>query len=233
MEQGRHLAFSRSPQYARIMSQTSSSSPSLRIETLSGEALVPVLPALAHLRLSVFRTWPYLYDGDQAYEQRYLQTYVRSPGAGVVLAWDGARAVGASTCLPMVEEEENVSEPFRKRGWDPARFFYFGESVLLPEYRGCGVGVAFFREREAHAKRVSNCDYATFCSVKRPENHPSRPADWVPLHEFWTRRGFTPFPSLTCRMSWKDVGEADETEKELTFWIKSLSGTPLPEENAI
>jgi GNAT superfamily N-acetyltransferase len=200
----------------------------LRIETLTGDALLPILPDLARLRLTVFRTWPYLYDGDEAYERRYLQTYIKSPGAAVVVAWDGDTPVGASTCLPMTEEEENVSAPFVARGWDPARFFYFGESVLLPTYRGGGTGVAFFNAREAHARRISNCDYACFCSVKRPEDHPARPQGWVPLHDFWRKRGFTPYPDLICTMSWKDVGEPQETPKQLTFWMKSLRGAPLP-----
>jgi hypothetical protein len=29
-------------------------------------------------------------------------------------------------------------------------------------------------------------------------------------------------------MAWKDLGEAGETEKPLMFWMKSLTGAPLP-----
>jgi hypothetical protein len=29
-------------------------------------------------------------------------------------------------------------------------------------------------------------------------------------------------------MSWKDIDTAQETEKTLAFWIKSLTGAPLP-----
>ena len=29
-------------------------------------------------------------------------------------------------------------------------------------------------------------------------------------------------------MSWKDLGEAEESEKTLTFWMKSLRGEKLP-----
>jgi GNAT superfamily N-acetyltransferase len=205
-----------------------SGTPPLRIETLTGEAIRPLLPALARLRISVFRAWPYLYDGDEAYEARYLRTYVESPGAAVIVAFDGQTPVGASTCLPLAAETENVTTPFQRRGWDPGRFFYFGESVLLPEYRGRGAGVAFFTAREAHARAASSCDYACFCAVVRPQDHPARPPGHVPLNAFWRNRGYTPYPGLTCSMVWKDVGEAAETEKDLQFWLKSLSGAPLP-----
>lgn len=202
--------------------------PPLRVETLSGSAITPLLPELARLRTTVFRDWPYLYDGDEASEADYLRPFVDSPRAAIVLAFDGSTPVGASTCLPLTDETENVTAPFRTRGWRLERFFYFGESVLLPAYRGRGVGVAFFEAREEHARRVSDCDFACFCGVLRPADHPMRPPAHVPLDAFWRRRGYTSYPDLTCTMSWKDIGMQHETEKTLGFWIKSLTGAALP-----
>ena len=200
----------------------------LHISRVTGAALPALIADLARLRVSVFRAWPYLYDGDEAYEHAYLKTYLSSPRAAVIVARQDERIVGASTCLPLIDETENVQAPFRAAGYDPARFFYFGESVLLPQLRGRGTGVAFFREREAHARSMSDCDYAAFCAVQRPDDHPARPDAYEPLDGFWTRRGFTRRPDLRCTMAWKDVGAAGETEKSLVFWLKSLSGKPLP-----
>ncbi len=200
----------------------------LTIARCTGTAIADILPDLAALRVAVFRDWPYLYDGTQAYEEEYLRIYLRSPGAAVILARQGARIVGASTCLPLVHETENVQAPFRARGWDPGAFFYFGESVLLPALRGRGVGVAFFAEREAHARAFSDCRYACFCGVVRPDDHPARPPGFVPLDAFWTRRGYTRRPDLACTMSWTDLGQMRETPKTLVFWMKALHGHPLP-----
>jgi GNAT superfamily N-acetyltransferase len=200
----------------------------VEIGRVVGESISDIVPELARLRVAVFRAFPYLYDGDAAYEASYLQTYVRSPGAAVIVARAGGRIVGASTCLPLTDETENVIAPFLANGWDPARLFYFGESVLLPHLRGQGVGVAFFAERESHARAVSTCDYAAFCAVERPSDHPARPADYQPLDVFWTRRGFVKRPDLQCEMVWKDLGDSAETSKPLTFWVKSLSGARLP-----
>jgi GNAT superfamily N-acetyltransferase len=200
----------------------------LQIDRVTGDALPSIIDDLARLRVQVFRAWPYLYDGDEGYEAAYLQIYVRSPRAAVIVARDDARIVGASTCLPLTDETENVQAPFRARGIDPARIFYFGESVLLPEWRGRGAGVAFFRAREAHARAASACDFAAFCAVQRPPTHPSRPDDHVPLDDFWSRRGFVRRPDLRCTMQWKDIGESAESEKSLMFWMKSLTGAALP-----
>ncbi|MBN9507602.1 MAG: GNAT family N-acetyltransferase [Alphaproteobacteria bacterium] len=188
----------------------------------------PHLSALAALRIAVFREWPYLYDGSAANEQDYLATLAASPGAGLAVAFADETPVGCSTCLPLAEADAAVTAPFATRGWDPGRFFYFGESVLLPRWRGQGVGVTFFLEREAHARRSSHADYACFCAVRRPAVHLLRPADAVPLDAFWRRRGFVPYPDLVCTMRWKQVDSAERVENALSFWIKPLRDVSLP-----
>ena len=200
----------------------------LRIETCTGAALVPLVHALARLRVEVFRAWPYLYDGDAAYEAEYMRVYLDSPRAAIIVAWDGDAPVGASTCLPLADETEAVRAPFVAHGIDPSRVFYFGESVLLPAYRGTGAGVAFFARREAHARSWGTFDYAAFCGVRRDPDDPRRPAGAVPLDAFWRRRGFTPVPHITCTMHWREIGDTDETPHTLGFWMKSLSGAALP-----
>ena len=140
----------------------------LRIETFSGSDLARMLPALARLRMRVFREWPYLYDGEAAYEEDYLAGFGAARTAGLVVAFDGDTAVGCSSCVGLAEESAALRMPFEARGIDPGRVFYFGESVLLAAYRGRGVGVGFFAARETHARRVSDCDFAAFCAVMRP-----------------------------------------------------------------
>ncbi len=199
----------------------------ISIETCTGAALRKIIPELAALRIEVFREWPYLYEGDAAYEARYLDLYVRSKQAAIVVARQGS-IVGASTCLPLADESDDVQAPFLARGWDVRDYFYFGESVLRPGLRGQGVGVRFFEAREAHARAVSRAQYACFCGVVRPAGHPARPPGWVPLDSFWHRRGFVRRPDLMCRMRWTDAGDAAERSHDMVFWMKSLHGAPLP-----
>ncbi len=192
------------------------------IERVTGEGLRRHIPDLARLRIQVFRDWPYLYEGDEAYERRYLETYLRSPRSIVVLALDGDRAVGASTALPLADEAAYVTQPFTARGLDIARFFYFGESVLDLTYRGQGIGVRFFEEREAHARSFGTFETVCFCAVQRPDDHPLKPGDYVPLDAFWNRRGYVKDPGFITHFPWRDIGEAEETEKPMAFWFKRL-----------
>jgi GNAT superfamily N-acetyltransferase len=194
----------------------------MRIELRHGEEIAPYIDAVAHLRIEVFRTFPYLYEGTVAYEQKYLATYARSPESLFVLVLDEARVVGVSTAIPMQDETPEFKAPFEQAGWNPAEIFYFGESILLPEYRGQGFGVRFFEEREAEAVRLSRFRYCCFCAVERPADHPLRPADYQPLNDFWQRRGYTHHPELRTFYNWRDVGEAEMTPKPMSFWLKEI-----------
>ncbi|WGF86979.1 GNAT family N-acetyltransferase [Marinivivus vitaminiproducens] len=195
----------------------------IRLERLRGERIAEHQPALADLRIAVFRAFPYLYDGSPDYEARYLEAYARHPGSVVIGAFDGDRLVGAATALPLVHEAASIVDPVRHAGLDPARTIYFGESVLLPDYRGQGTGVAFFAEREAHARTLGGVEHAVFCAVIRPTDHPRRPEGYVPLDAFWRKRGFAPMPGVIGRLTWQDLDEAGETPKPMQFWSKRLA----------
>ncbi len=194
----------------------------LRIETLRGEALDAALDDVARLRITVFRAWPYLYDGSLDYERKYLEVYRQSDQTVLVGAFDGARLVGAATGTPMLDHAEDFASAFEGAGYDLVDIFYCAESVLLPEYRGQGAGHRFFDLREEHARSVG-ARYTAFCGVQRPADHPMRPADYTPLDPFWRKRGYRPLNGVIAQFSWKDVGDDVETKKPLQFWIRDLS----------
>ena len=193
----------------------------IRIERFRGTELEHFIPELARLRIEVFRDFPYLYDGDYDYEKKYLQTYIDTPDSVIVLAFDGEIVVGASTAIPMQYETDQLKKPFLEQGYTLDEVFYCSESVLNKDYRGLGLGVQFFEQREAHAKELGGFKVTTFCCVDRPLDHPRRPANYVPLDLFWNKRGYVKHPELKTTYSWKDLDEIQETPKPMTFWLKS------------
>lgn len=193
----------------------------MQVEFLKGAVLLDALEQVARLRIEVFRAWPYLYDGDLAYERRYLQSFRDSDRAIIVGAREGGRLVGAATGAPLTDHADDFAEAFAGSGLNLSDIFYCAESVLLPAFRGQGIGHAFFDARETHARALGFAKCA-FCAVQRPADHPLRPADYAPLDPFWRKRGYAPLPGVTASFSWKDIDGLEETRKSLQFWIRDI-----------
>ena len=190
----------------------------LHYESFIGSNIAKLIPKLGQLRICVFYDFPYLYEGLQEYEENYLQVYAKNPLSIAFGVFDGEQLVGATTGMPLSAQSAEIQQPFRERGLNINEIFYFGESILLDTYRGRGIGHLFFDVREKHALE-NGFTTTAFCSVIRPEDHPLRPASYHPNDVFWSKRGYKP-QDYSCRMTWLDRNETQETEKELIFWTK-------------
>lgn len=193
----------------------------MEFKTFRGSEISGVLEELGELRIAVFRDFPYLYEGSLAYEKEYLQTYISSPDAFLFTVWDAGKMVGATTCIPLTDETEEVREPFEVAGVTLPNVFYFGESILLSAYRGQGLGKRFFEEREKHARSFGTFTDVYFCAVERPEHHPLRPETYQALDPFWKSQGFLPTP-LYSYFEWKDLDETEASPKKMNYWFKKI-----------
>lgn len=192
------------------------------IKILTGpDQIIPAIPHIARLRLTVFHEWPYLYEGTMEEEETYLKHFAESENACVGLAEDDGKVVGATTAEPFSHAHADFRAPFDAAGIDTSDIFYFGESVLLPQYRGHGIGHAFFDLREA-AAWAWGAEKTAFCAVQRPDNHPLKPKDYRPLDSFWKKRGYERRNDLVCSFKWKDRESTTQTQKNLTFWLRDL-----------
>lgn len=202
---------------------------SVAIRVLNPDEAQARLHEIAALRIKIFRDFPYIYDGSVDYEVQYLRRYFNAPDARFVAAFSTEKTtedstpkemlVGVATCLPLIQEEDFVQQPFLQSGIQLEDVFYFGESLLLSEYRGRGLGHHFFDEREkiahSHGARIT-----AFCAVDRPPVHPLRPSNYRALDGFWHSRGYVRQPELQSRFSWKDLNESAESEKNMIYWLK-------------
>jgi len=193
----------------------------LEIRQLTPLEIKDALDEIAALRIKVFREWPYLYDGDLAYERHYLAPLASGHEVIVVGAFADDKLVGASNGMPLTAHADDFSTAFSGSDICLDEVFYCAESVLLPAHRGQGVGHRFFDLREAFARSLGY-NLCTFCAVQRQTDHPSRPEKYRPLDAFWRARGYTPLAGVTAKFDWKDVGDEHETAKSLQFWARVL-----------
>ena len=190
--------------------------------TCVGDAVTPYLDDLARLRIAVFSAYPYLYVGDVAYERDYLSAYARSSRSVFVLALDGDRVIGASSGIPLEDDVAAFHQPFLARGLPLSDVFYFGESVLLPAYRGQRLGHRFFDEREAHARRLGSFQWTAFCAVDRDGDDPRCPPAYRANDAFWLKRGYQRQASMFCYLPWKEASDGEAVTHTMRFWLRRL-----------
>lgn len=197
---------------------------SLEFRTLRGKETLPYINELARLRIAVFKEFPYLYDGNMQNEKEYLHRFIESPGSTMVMVTDPLinEVVGVSTAAPLISEMEEVKTPFIDKGFKLSEIFYFSESVLLPAYRGRGVGGRFFQERERVARLDKSIKYLTFCAVQRENNHPKMPKGYKSLDHLWESQGFIKRPDITTYFAWKEIGNEEKSNNLMIFWLKTL-----------
>jgi GNAT superfamily N-acetyltransferase len=229
------------------MTQIPSSRLSLKagvsLHEVRGNAIGDYIDALAQLRIAVFREYPYLYDGDMTYERAYLAPMERSTDALVMLVRDETDIVGFVSATPLNETHQELREPFTRSAIDPARVFYLAEFVLLPFYRGRGLGKQLMAQslnfadtlnRENRSPQTGphqRFDFIALCAVDRSgELSSSRyrpPADYHSPDPLWRSAGFRRageegIPSLTASFSWREVGHHEESLHPMIFWLKPL-----------
>jgi GNAT superfamily N-acetyltransferase len=68
--------------------------------------------------------------------------------------------------------------------------FYFGEIIIVPEYRGQGLASRIFKLQEEYAKEQEYTG-TCFLSVIREEGHPLKPLGYMDNDAKWRRLGYT------------------------------------------
>jgi len=199
------------------------------IRALTGPVSEDDLNAIARLRIDVFREYPYLYDGDMAYEQRYLAGLAGDPQALVLIAEADGDVVGCATSLPLLGSADitaaaDVAGQFAAAGLDPARCYYYSEILVRPEWRGAGLAKAFYGKRATFAAE-RGFTHVCFAAVVRPTDDPRRPADYFDPGPLWRRMGFEPRDEMVFHYEWPTLqpdGATADASHPMRFWIKPL-----------
>ncbi len=192
------------------------------LREFAGSEVGPWLADVARLRMRVFGEYPHLYEGSLEHERDYVETCARSAHSLSVLAFDRVRVVGASTAVPLVDEIDAFRKPFDEQGIDPHAVFYFGESVLLRDYRGRGIGSCFFDSRKARAHALARLRWTACCSVVRADNDPRRPPQHDGNETLSRRRGHAPRADLHAQLAWQEHGHPVPIMHRLAFWRRPL-----------
>ena len=188
-------------------------------QLLTGTAIADALDDLATLRLDIFPEYPYLYRGRREDELKYLGTYAEAPDAGVILAYDGLTVIGAATGMPLIHEDAQMLDAFAGASFPLDEVYYVGELLLRPAYRNCGLGRKLLDLFENHIRSLGCYRRLTCATVERPDDHPLRPSDYIPITRFLARTGFARIPGVTAHLIWREI-DGVKQDHPMQFWIK-------------
>ena len=186
----------------------------LHLEKFQGTAIEPHNEEIISIVNRVFYDYPYRYDGKSEGYTESIKEHAKSANGYVVLAMDGEKVVGVATGIPL--SESGVTLP----GVDPSSVYYLCELLLLPEYRGQGLGTKMGREIEHFAKEHGYTLLA-LTSMEAP--------GYTSAHTAFKKLGYTKHPDKYYETSWVHVGETEPTSHRLFFWTRPI--TPLHFEN--
>ncbi|QEM69408.1 GNAT family N-acetyltransferase [Geobacter sp. FeAm09] len=194
---------------------------SITARMLVGTAIADGLDAMATLRLGIFPEYPYLYQGRREDELQYVSTYAQAPDACVILAYDGSAVIGAATGMPLVHEDAQMRDAFAGTAFPLNEIYYVGELLFRPAYRNCGLGQKLLARLENHIRSLGDYRTLACATVERPDDHPLRPHDYIPITRFLARTGFVRLPEVTTRFTWRET-DGVKRDHLMQFWIKSL-----------
>lgn len=198
----------------------------MEFEMLRGRTGQKYIVDLAELRIKYFREYPYLYDGNMEYENKYLEGFINHEQALIVVAKKADRIVGMSTAIPFNSDYEIIDssiEGFSQIGLKAREMFYFGEIIVLPNYRGQRIATTIFKTQEDYA-RALGYKGSCFLVVVREQGHPLKPEGYVEPDVIWRKLGYIKTDIYTYFV-WPTVdltGNIFSTNNKMVYWVKQL-----------
>lgn len=192
-------------------------------KVLTGSELQAVIPFLVEQRITMFREYPYLYEGNKTEENEYAQWWAQLPDSAAAVAYYNGEIVGLLTGASFVQFDEHFAGSialFNKNNQPAQDYYYCGEAFVLSEHRGKKISNVLFMLLEQHAQTLG---YTKGCFITEIHaHHPLKPKDYRPLNG--ASYGYTK-TDLTFNFNWLTVqpdGSSRDQEHILTYWIKDF-----------
>lgn len=191
----------------------------IKYEILQGEKIQSRLSEIIILCDTIYRQYPYLYNGDDAGYTEYVRSYSASPNSVVILAFANDEAIGIAMGMPMKETREYYTAPFTAHYMDVNDIFYLGEFGIKPEHHQLGISFDMYRQFEEIVRATQKFSTIAFWEILNPMKCEE-------LHQAYRATGFSYHPELSFELWWQNIGETNESAHLAQYWIKSLNIAP-------
>lgn len=205
---------------------TTKNGQTFNLKVLTSDQVNTYLNDIASFRIKYFKDFPYMYEGNMDYEQKYIGGFVKDKKAILVVAVKDNQIVAVSTALPLISDADilgDAPKKFLEKGLNPKDFFYYGEIIIKPEYRGLGVAKAIMSIQEAFAKNL-NYKKITLSTVVRSKDDPRAPIDYISSDIVWHNLGFKK-EDIFMEYEWPTIIDqvtVRSIENRMVFWTKTI-----------
>jgi len=198
----------------------------MEITILTGAQIKPYVNTVADFRMTHFKEFPYLYSATYEDEEHYLRGYVEEEQALLVLLQDNDNVVGILIGMPLSADSDVIRNEhviFSEAGYDTNQFFYIGDNIIDPKYRGKEY---FWKMLKLAEDQIIKWGYSQTCffAIERDLNHPMRPNNYRDIASLYKRIGYNK-TSLSITYEWPTYqldGGVENMQNKLYFWVKSL-----------
>ena len=207
-----------------FLSSTLIAEETLSMRTYRGKSITPFLKDITDLCVTIYKEYPYLYEGTQEEYFPFIEHYAHSEHGIACLLFDNERLVGVAIGMPLNEMRDKYQAPFTNaRPQENFReIFYLGEFLLVKDYRGRGLGKKIYLEFE---RSVTNMKKICFCKIDETDRKILETENYRPLDGFWEKFGFHKCEDVSVTVNWQNVGELEESPHQLVYWLKSKDKT--------
>jgi GNAT superfamily N-acetyltransferase len=173
---------------------------SLLIQILLASHLNTLIDTIAQLRIDTFKEYPYLYSGTLEGERDFLQTYNEHQHEMVGQATVDGTLAGILTGKPLSIFPE-ATDLFKKEGLNPEEYYYFGEIIILSDFKNKSVDTQLFNNLE---QQVKQWGYTKACLMiaTDQQNHSMRPASYEDYEASLCKRLGYVKTTITISLTW-------------------------------
>lgn len=190
----------------------------IKIDVYIGKEIEPFLDLLSEWRVKFFKEPPYLYVGTIESDKEHTRDYLVDERSTVAIARSEDQIVGISTGIPLNSQSNFIKvlqSLFRSNHKDPSSYYYFGEVMILPEYRGQGLTRKLFKAQEKLAVQWGYQNAALLTVVRE---------NYFDLDNMWQHLGYTK-TEMELIVNWPTIqkdGSVRNSDNRMPVWIKKL-----------
>ncbi len=116
-----------------------------------------------------------------------------------------------------------MKEIFNKQKTDTEKYYYYGEIIILPEFRGKGLATKLYFAQDKVLKEWG-FEHACILTVIRENDHPLRPKHYNSPDNIWKHLGFFQ-TGHKANFHWPTIqpdGSSNDASNTLELWSKKI-----------